>query len=927
MRLSNGVRWLAVAAALAVTGDLAAQSTATLNGRVLDENGAALSGVQVVVTNQNSGSQNGALSQPDGRYAVMGLRAGGPYRVEARMIGYGVQVVEDVTLTSGQTRTIDFRLSQEAVAIDAIEVFATRAVERKTPVAYSNVPKVQIQNQLASQDLPMVLNVTPSVYATMQGGGAGDARINVRGFSQRNTAVMVNGVPVNDMENGWVYWSNWDGLGDAATSIQLQRGLSAVNLATPSIGGTMNIITDPSAQAPGLSYKQEFGSGSFLKETFTLNTGEHDGFALTASVARKTGDGLWGYTGTERTSSTDFGLATYTDAWSYYLAAAYQINSKNRIEFYAVGAPQAHGQNLYKLNVATMSHQYASELGFSQAALDKFPEAGRFWSPNVAPVSASYSGLQYSSTGPKTGEFKRYGSNYLNERENYFHKPQANLNYYAYFGNGLSWTTVGYYSGGRGGGSGTIGSLVWDYGYTQRFANWDATIARNQASTTGSTGILRSSVNNQWTIGTISKLRKDFASDVTAEIGIDWRKASIDHFRDVRDLLGGAYYTDSRNAFTGPRNATFGDKIDYYNTNKVDWLGAYLQLERSNQDGSLYGMFGWAQNAYHFTDHFKQDPVTNGELKLESGNIGGYQVKGGVNRNLNNEWSIFGNAGYVSKVPILDGVIDDVIGRLNENPKNETFLSFEAGASFRSMDRGLSFDVNVYHTTWRDQTKTIYDPQLELQANILGVDERHMGLELQGAYQPLDLLRFDVAASFGDWWYMNDATGRAVAGDRQTSTDYAFYIKDLKVSDQPQTQFAYAASLYPVEGLYLQLQGRSNFNYYAQFDPFGRTVAGDGQQSWKTPSYSIFDLHASYRINDLIPAWRGGDVRLFGSVLNLFDNLYIQDATDNSSFNGYFNCADNDGRSCAADRGHDAMSAEVYLGLPRTFNLGFQVIF
>ena len=96
---------------------------------------------------------------------------------------------------------------------------------------------------LGSQDIPMILNTTPSVYATQQGGGAGDARINVRGFNQRNVAVMINGVPQNDMENGWVYWSNWDGVGDATSSIQMQRGLSAVNLATPSIGGTMNIIT------------------------------------------------------------------------------------------------------------------------------------------------------------------------------------------------------------------------------------------------------------------------------------------------------------------------------------------------------------------------------------------------------------------------------------------------------------------------------------------------------------------------------------------------------------------------------------------------------------------------------------------------------------------------------------------------------------
>ena len=84
----------------------------------------------------------------------------------------------------------------------------------KTPVAYTTVSKEEMEIRLGSQDIPMSLNMTPSVYDTGQGGGAGDARINVRGFNQRNVAVMINGVPQNDMENGWVYWSNWDGVGD-----------------------------------------------------------------------------------------------------------------------------------------------------------------------------------------------------------------------------------------------------------------------------------------------------------------------------------------------------------------------------------------------------------------------------------------------------------------------------------------------------------------------------------------------------------------------------------------------------------------------------------------------------------------------------------------------------------------------------------------
>ena len=76
---------------------------------------------------------------------------------------------------------------------------------------------------MGNQEFPEVLNTTPSVYATKSGGGFGDSKINIRGFAQENIAVMINGVPVNDMENGAVYWSNWAGLSDVTSAMQVQR--------------------------------------------------------------------------------------------------------------------------------------------------------------------------------------------------------------------------------------------------------------------------------------------------------------------------------------------------------------------------------------------------------------------------------------------------------------------------------------------------------------------------------------------------------------------------------------------------------------------------------------------------------------------------------------------------------------------------------
>ena len=904
---------------LAFALPLSAQQTGTVTGTVTAE-GAGVVGAQVVLSHTETGAQYGGLTEAGGRYTVAGVPAGS-YNLAVGMIGFSAED-EEVSVMSGETTTHDVAMVPAALSLGGLEVLADRAEPRKTPVAFSDVSKAQIQAQLGSRDLPLVLNVTPSVYSTVQGGGAGDARVNVRGFSQRNTAVMINGVPVNDMENGWVYWSNWDGLGDAATSIQLQRGLSAINLATPSIGGTLNVITDPSSRNPGYNLKQEFGSGNFLKTTMTASTGPVGDFALTASVARKTGDGIID--------------GTWTDAWSFYLASQYRMGDRNRLEFYALGAPQRHGHNLYKLNIATLNREFAASLDdYDPAALDRFAnEAGRFWNPNLNGVDPSYNGRQFTSTGPGSGVFSRHSRNFINERENYFHKPQVNLNWYSNLGNGLTANTVAYYSGGNGGGTGTFGSLRWDYTYGQRFADWDATIERNRNSSSGSTGILRNSVNNQDTWGFITRLQKEFGGDLTTEFGIDWRTATIEHYREVRDLLGGDYFNG---CFRGNCHSDFwtdadanrglGDKIVYHNENDVNWIGVHLQAEKSSPAGSFYGMAGWSRNAYNFTDFFTKGPG-GGPLELTSGGLTGYQLKGGAVRNMGPEWSVYGNAGVVSKVPIFDGAIDDINGLLIDNPKNETFLSFEAGTRFRSLGRRFSLDANLYFTQWNDRTarrfaRDFFGEDEDAVIRMLGMDARHMGVELEAAFQPSDYMRFDGALSLGDWKHTDNIQGSYSSEDRQSETlEYTFFVKDLLVGDAPQFQMAYALSLFPSGGLYVRLQGKTFGKHYANFDPFSRTTDVDaGVQSWRPPGYSVFDFHVSYRLSDEMSAPFGGNVRLFIHGYNMFDAIYIQDATDNSRFNGYRDSAERERGSLS----HKADDAEVYLGYPRNFNFGFQI--
>ena len=341
----------------------------SIGGVVSDESENPIVGANVVV----EGTDLGSAADADGYYSVD--LAAGSYTLTASAIGYESQSSEVSIKEGDNSRIVNFVLSVSAIEMSALEVLASRAGE-KTPVAHTTVSKEELEFRLGSQDLPMSLNLTPSVYATQQGGGAGDARINVRGFNQRNVAVMINGVPQNDMENGWVYWSNWDGVADASHSIQMQRGLSAVNLAAPSIGGTINIITDPTAHEKGGKVKQEVGAGGFLKTTVNYNSGLiGDKLALSGTIVRKTGDGVID--------------KTWTDAWAYYVGASYALNKDNRFELYAIGAPQRHGQNLYKQNIGAYDADFAASIdGYDTEALG---EDGKF--KDVGHKSVSYTHL------------------------------------------------------------------------------------------------------------------------------------------------------------------------------------------------------------------------------------------------------------------------------------------------------------------------------------------------------------------------------------------------------------------------------------------------------------------------------------------------------------------------------------------------------
>jgi hypothetical protein len=274
----------------------------------------------------------------------------------------------------------------------------------------------------------MILNTTPGVYATQSGGGDGDARVNIRGFNQRNVSVMVDGIPMNDMENGWVYWSNWFGLDNVTQKTQVQRGLGASKLAVPSIGGNINILSQGMEEKFNVKLSSELGNNNMMRQGFGINSGRLEGnWSVTAALSYRTNEG-W----VEQLNSEQL---------FYFLKVQKQFD-KHAFSLSAMGSPQEHEQRLGRNRLSFYDLDYALAQGAdtSGAFAAKLPlDRGLRFNSEWGYLSRN----RYDADAPVEVQ---------SGRNNYYHKPIVNFKHFWTPSEKFALSNVLYASFGNGGG-------------------------------------------------------------------------------------------------------------------------------------------------------------------------------------------------------------------------------------------------------------------------------------------------------------------------------------------------------------------------------------------------------------------------------------------------------------------------------------------
>jgi len=782
------------------------------------------------------------------------------------------------TGTESKTILIE-QLEEVVVSSRVIDV----AKERETPIAVSTISAQEVLLKVGNQEFPEIMNKTPGVYATKQGGGYGDSRISLRGFDQRNTSFLINGQPVNDMENGWVYWSNWQGLTDVTSNIQIQRGLGATSLAVPSVGGTVSIFTKSAEKVEGGSLTQMVGNDGYIKTTAIYNTGVNDkGWSSSYLLTKWQGNG--------------YIYNTSGEGWTYFAAVGYTPEGS------------AHSLNLSVLGAGQWHHQ--RDVWVSIRDYQNFGEEGidRRWNSN----GGTLNGEEYSL------------------RRNFYNKPLATFNWDWDITSKIELNTSLYGSAGRGGGTGprgnnyrnsTLDILPFQKDLTEHylengrgardangFINFDALVAENVASTDIYTGALasrfsdsrigsngfrddgvnrstlvrRASMNSHDWVGAISKIK--FKGDkLTYSLGVDLRNYKGYHYRVLNDLMGldGYYSTGNKNsagqiietlveASPFKNTGIKGPKIDFYNVGLVGWQGVNGMVEYTGSDITAVLQVGLSNQSFQREDLFDQPGLPLSEVA----NVGGGYLKGGANYNFSEKSNVFFNAGYISRQPNFDAVFPNYANIVNPELQNEEITSFELGYGY--IGSALKLNVNVYSTNWGNRfvTRSLSNQQgVDGFAQFKDIDVTHNGIELEGSYS-LGSTKLRGMLSIGDWRYTKDFSAELFDDNQQSIGKGTLYTKDAKVGDA--AQFVAYIGLDQRVGSKLKFDIDYRFvdGLYADYSITDSAFTSpDNEGALKLPSYGLVDLGAT------LFAGKGWSLRT--NINNLLDTTYIAESNSN----------------------------------------------
>ncbi|MCP3930614.1 MAG: TonB-dependent receptor [Bacteroidetes bacterium] len=332
-----------------------ASSQCLLNGKITSEKGESLIGANIVLKE----TRQGASADEEGFFSIENISPGN-YTLMATFIGYETLTKKIEISEESETFFVNLQLPEQTINIEAAIVTATRAGER-TPMTYTNLGKEEIERNNLGQDVPMLLQWSPSAVVTSDAGaGVGYSGIRIRGTDPTRINVTINGIPLNDSESQSVYWVDLPDFASSANDIQIQRGVGTSTNGAGAFGATINLNTSKLHKDPYATISGSVGSFDTYKGNVQFGTGLlKDKFTMDGRMSKVTSNGY-----IDRATS---------DLSSYYLSGAY-MGETNSLRFNVFSGHEVTYQAWYGVPADKIDDRETRT--FNPAGMEKAQEPG-----------------------------------------------------------------------------------------------------------------------------------------------------------------------------------------------------------------------------------------------------------------------------------------------------------------------------------------------------------------------------------------------------------------------------------------------------------------------------------------------------------------------------------------------------------------------
>lgn len=634
----------------------------------------------------------------------------------------------------------------DTLALQEVTVSATFSNSKNSPLRLTTIGNAALKSRASSRTYPELMKGIPGLYATSESGSYGDAKMNIRGFRQENTAVMLNGIPISGLVSGSMFWNNWMGLADATYAIQLQKGIGSSMLTDGSVGGTVNIITDASAEQLGGEagiYASGYGT---VKSYVKFSSGQlPKGWAFNLMASYVGGKG--------------YVDATDVSSFAYMLNVSKRFGADHTLLFTALGSPENHDQRSSRLS------------------WDEVREHG----------------LKYNKNwGWRDGEAFNLSSN------TYF-KPYFTLQHIWKGDSRLSMKNSLYLAIGNGGGrwSETKGAPLTSYMKDSQI-DWDAIVAANMpASGSGASlaalsaaagrsgsedssqpsGVAAQNILSQYMaghtqVGAISSAEYRLTPSWTLGAGLHYQYYTTWEREQITDLLGADYwYEDYEHKslaglagrdpikHVGDFVRTDNGKVTHHGTG---YLSASYSSQKLNANvgASVFGSANRRVDHYNYTGDDAYSDWAQGV---------GASVKAGILYKPGRGHSIYANGGWYSRLPYASVFFSSGNNEITKGVKNERNILGEAGWRY-VWDRG-GLELTAYAAYWKNKSMMSnpykQEDAYDTRYMVTGLDAFHYGVEAEVFHRLTDWLKLSAFASVGDWRWKNDV--QAIIYDDYTS--------------------------------------------------------------------------------------------------------------------------------------------------------------